>query len=112
MNKKNFLIIVAAVLSIVGVLNVNIKTVSAAEINTTPAATIAETPVPTAGVTKAVSEIDFSEPVAETEPAPVVEPEPTYSINEYDGLSQTRYCIVNTAMGMSGQFAITRRLQN
>lgn len=104
MNKKNFLIIVAAVLSIVGVLNVNIKTVSAAEINTTPAATIAETPVPTAGVTKAVSEIDFSEPVAETEPAPVVEPEPTYSINEYDGLSQTRYCIVNTAMGMSGQF--------
>lgn len=44
MNKKNFLIIVAAVLSIVGVLNVNIKTVSAAEINTTPAATIAETP--------------------------------------------------------------------
>ena len=104
MNKKNFLIIVAAVLSIVGVLNVNIKTVSAAEINTTPAATIAETPVPTAGVTKAVSEIDFSEPVAEAEPAPVVEPEPTYSINEYDGLSQTRYCIVNTAMGMSGQF--------
>lgn len=49
MNKKNFLIIVAAVLSIVGVLNVNIKTVSAAEINTMPAAIIAETPVPTAG---------------------------------------------------------------
>lgn len=106
MNKKNFLIIVAAVLSIVGVLNVNIKTVSAAEINTTPAATIAETPVPTAGVTKAVSEIDFSEPVAETEPAPVPVPvvEPTYSINGYDNLSQTRYCIINTAMGMSGQF--------
>ena len=105
MNKKNFLIIVAAVLSIVGVLNVNIKTVSAAETNTAPAATITETPVPTAGVTKAVSEIDFSEPsVVEPAPAPVVEPEPTYSINEYDGLSQTRYCIVNTAMGMSGQF--------
>lgn len=106
MNKKNFLIIVAAVLSIVGVLNVNIKTVSAAETSTASAATIAETPVPTAGVTKAVSEIDFSEPVIE--PAlvaePVVEPEPTYSINGYDGLSQTRYCIVNTAMGMVNQF--------
>lgn len=62
MNKKNFLILVAATLSIVGVLNVNIKTVSAAETNTAPAATITETPVPTAGVTKAVSEIDFSEP--------------------------------------------------
>lgn len=105
MNKKNFLILVAATLSIVGVLNVNIKTVSAAETNTAPAATITETPVPTAGVTKAVSEIDFSEPsVVEPAPAPVVEPEPSYSINEYDGLSQTRYCIVNTAMGMSGQF--------
>lgn len=107
MNKKNFLIVTVATLSIVGVLNINIKTVSAAEINTVPAATIAaETPVPTAGVTKAVSEIDFSEPVAEPAPVaePVVEPEPTYSINGYDGLSQTRYCIVNTAMGMVNQF--------
>lgn len=103
MNKKNFLIIVAAVLFIVGVLNVNIKTVSAAEINTTPAATIAETPVPTAGVTKAVSEIDFS--ALAVEPASAPEPvEPTYSINGYDGLSQTRYCIVNTAIGMVNQF--------
>lgn len=101
MNKKNFLIIVAAVLSIVGVLNVNIKTVSAAEINTVPAATIADTPVPTAGVTKAVSEIDFSAPAVEPAPEPV---EPTYSINGYDGLSQTRYCIINTAMGMVNQF--------
>lgn len=106
MNKKNFLIISVATLSIVGVLNINVKTVSAAETSTASAATIAETPVPTAGVTKAVSEIDFSEPVIE--PAlvaePVVEPEPTYSINGYDGLSQTRYCIVNTAMGMVNQF--------
>lgn len=105
MNKKTFLIIVAAVLSIVGVLNVNIKTVSAAEIDVVPAAAVTETPapaVPTAGVTKTVSEIDFSEPVVEPEPAPVVEP--TYSINGYDGLSQTRLCIVNTAMGMTGQF--------
>lgn len=106
MNKKRFLIILAAVLSIVGVLNVNIKTVSAAEIDAVPAAAaVTETPapaVPTAGVTKAVSEINFSEPIAEPEPAPVVEP--TYSINGYDGLSQTRYCIVNTAMGMTGQF--------
>lgn len=97
MNKKRFLIILAAVLSIVGVLNVNIKTVSAAEIDVVPAPA-----VPTAGVTKAVSEIDFSEPIAEPKSAPVVEP--TYSINGYDGLSQTRYCIVNTAMGMTGQF--------
>jgi cell wall-associated NlpC family hydrolase len=106
MNKKNFLIISVATLSIVGVLNINVKTVSAAETSTASAATIAETPVPTAGVTKAVSEIDFSETVIE--PAlvaePVVEPEPTYSINGYDGLSQTRYCIVNTAMGMVNQF--------
>lgn len=106
MNKKNFLIISVATLSIVGVLNINVKTVSAAETSTASAATIAETPVPTAGVTKAVSEIDFSEPVIE--PAlvaePVVELEPTYSINGYDGLSQTRYCIVNTAMGMVNQF--------
>lgn len=106
MNKKNFLILVAATLSIVGVLNVNIKTVSAAETNTAPAATITETPVPTAGVTKAVSEIDFSEPsVVEPAPAPAPEPvEATYFINGYDGLSQTRYCIVNTAMGMVNQF--------
>ena len=105
MNKKTFLIIVTAVLSIIGVLNVNIKTVSAAETDAASVATITETPAPaapTAGVTKAVSEIDFSEPVAK--PEPVVEPEPTYSINGYDGLSQTRYCIVNTAMGMTGQF--------
>lgn len=104
MNKKTFLIITAAALSIVGVLNVNIKTVSAAEINTVPTATVTEIPATvTAGVTKAVSEIDFSEPepVAETEPD--VEPV-TYSINGYDGLSQTRFCIVNTAKGMAGQF--------
>ena len=91
MNKKRFLIIIAAALSIVGVLNINIKTVSAAETSTVPATTIAETPVPTAGVTKAVSEIDFSAPAVEPAPEPV---EPTYSINGYDGLSQTRYCIL------------------
>lgn len=102
-NKKTFLIIVAAVLSIIGVLNVNIKTVSAAEMNAAPAAAT-ETPAPTAGVTKTVSEIDFSEPAESeiVEPVPIAEP--TYSINGYDGLSQTRYCIVNTAMGMAGQF--------
>lgn len=104
MNKKRFLIILVAVLSIIGVLNINIKTVSAAEIDTASAAAVTETApaAPTAGVTKAVSEIDFSEPVVEPEPASVVEP--TYSINGYDGLSQTRLCIVNTAMGMAGQF--------
>ena len=106
MNKKNFLIISVATLSIIGVLNINIKTVSAAETNTVPAATVESPAVPTAGVTKAVSEIDFSEPVVEPAPEPVPAPvvEPTYSINGYDGLSQTRYCIVNTAMGMVNQF--------
>lgn len=103
MNKKNFLILIAT-MSIIGVLNINIKTVSAAEASTIPAATAESPAAPTAGVTKAVSEIDFSEPVVEPVPEPVVEPEPTYSINGYDGLSQTRYCIVNTAMGMVNQF--------
>lgn len=106
MNKKRFLILVATTLSIIGVLNINVKTVSAAETNTASVTTVETPAVPTAGVTKAVSEIDFSESsVVEPAPAPAPEPvEPTYSINGYDNLSQTRYCIVNTAMGMVNQF--------
>ena len=106
MNKKRFLIVIAAALSIVGVLNINIKTVSAAETSTVPATTIAETPVPTAGVTKAVSEIDFSAPAVEPAPEPV---EPTYSINGYDGFDGRRE---NHALPPTEtEFEITRRKQ-